>query len=139
MRVLASLFILCVGFGVVAQSTTADQPQNGPKITFSESSHEFGDINQGDVVSYVFKYENTGNEALVISDVRTSCGCTATNWSREPLAPGESGEIKVNFNSRGKLGVQNKVVTIMSNATNNSERVTIKCNVLNPTPPAGGQ
>lgn len=130
MRVLASLFILCIGFGVVAQSADAEESQNGPRITFSESTHAFGDIYQGDKVTHTFAYENTGNEALVISDVRTTCGCTATNWSREPLAPGESSEITVNFNSRGKMGMQNKVVTIMSNAVNSTERIKITTNVL---------
>lgn len=130
MRVLASLFILCVGFGVVAQSTEDEEVLQGPKITFTESAHDFGEIFQGDRVTYTFTYENTGNEALVLSDCKTTCGCTATNWDREPLAPGETAEITVNFNSRGKMGMQNKVVTIMSNATNNVEKIRITCNVL---------
>ncbi len=134
MRVLASLFILCVGFGVVAQTTGAEEVQNGPRITFTESAHNFGDITQGDRVTHVFKYENTGNEPLIRSDVRTTCGCTATNWDREPLAPGATAEITVNFNSRGKMGMQNKVVTILSNAINSTERVKITTNVLAPAP-----
>ncbi|MEQ8473194.1 MAG: DUF1573 domain-containing protein [Marinoscillum sp.] len=132
MRVLASLFILCIGFGVVAQSSDTEETQSGPKITFSESTHAFGDIYQGDRVTHTFSYENSGNEALIISDVRTSCGCTATNWSREPLAPGESADITVNFNSRGKMGMQNKIVTIMSNAVNSTERIKITANILPP-------
>lgn len=130
MRVLASLFILCIGFGVVAQSTETETSQQGPRITFAEATHDFGEINQGDRVTYTFSYENTGNEPLILSDVRTTCGCTATNWSREPLAPGEKSEITVNFNSRGKVGMQNKVVTITSNAINNSERIKITANVI---------
>ncbi len=134
MRVLASLFVLCIGFGVIAQTATADTPQNGAKIAFSESSFDFGDITQGDRVTHTFAYENTGNEPLILSDVKTTCGCTATNWDREPLAPGETAEITVNFNSRGKMGMQNKVVTIMSNAVNSTERVKIVTNVLKPEP-----
>jgi len=139
MRVLASLFILCIGFGVVAQSNSNEQSQNGPKITFKESNHDFGDITQGDRVTYTFAYENTGNEPLILSNVRTSCGCTATNWDREPLAPGESADITVNFNSRGKMGMQNKIITIMSNASNNTERIKITANVLQPKPEGEGQ
>ena len=129
MRVLASLFILFVGFGVVAQSADAEADQNGPKITFTESAHAFGDITQGDVVTHVFTYENSGNEALVISNVRTSCGCTAPDWNREPLAPGETAEMTIRFNSRGKMGMQNKIITITSNAVNSTERIKITANV----------
>lgn len=139
MRVLASLFILCVGFGVVAQSTTEEQLQNGPKITFAEASHDFGDITQGDRVTYVFKYENTGNEPLILSNVRTTCGCTAPNWSREPLAPGESADLTISFNSRGKSGMQNKIITVMSNSVNSEERVKITANVLMPETKDEGQ
>ncbi|MFT6882823.1 MAG: hypothetical protein ACI83W_002454 [Marinoscillum sp.] len=136
MRVLVSLFVLCIGFGVIAQSVTEETPQNGPRITFSETDHDFGDITQGDQVTYTFAYENTGNEPLILSDVKTTCGCTATNWDREPLAPGAKGDIKVNFNSRGKMGMQNKIVTILSNAVNSSERVKITTNVLAAAPAA---
>ncbi len=134
MRVLASLFILCIGFGVLAQSTEEETSDSGAKITFKETVHEFGEINQGDVVTHVFEYENTGNEPLIISNVRTSCGCTAPNWSREPLAPGELGELTIRFNSRGKSGMQNKIITITSNAQNSQERVRITGNVLRPAP-----
>lgn len=131
MRVLASLFILCMGFGVVAQSVDGDEDVvTGAKITFQESSFEFGDIYQGDKVSHTFTYENTGNEPLIISNVKTTCGCTATNWDREPLAPGKTSTITVNFNSSGKMGMQNKVVTIYSNASNGTDRIKITTNVL---------
>ncbi|MFY0607139.1 MAG: DUF1573 domain-containing protein [Cyclobacteriaceae bacterium] len=136
MRVLASLFVLCVGFGVIAQTATADTPQNGAKITFAESSYNFGDIMQGDRVTHTFAYENTGNEPLILSDVKTTCGCTVPSFDREPLAPGESAEITVNFNSRGKYGMQNKTITILSNAINSTERVKIVTNVLKPEPVA---
>lgn len=134
MRVLASLFILCIGFGVVAQTVTEEkkEPENGPKITFQEKSFDFGEINQGDQVSHVFIYENTGNEELKIMGVSTSCGCTASNWSREPLAPGAKAEMTINFNSRGKRNLQNKIVTITSNAVNATERIKITANVLVP-------
>lgn len=131
MRVLTSLFILCVAFGVVAQSAQLEgEVVNGPQITFQESNHAFGDIFQGERVSHTFTYENTGNEPLIISDVRTTCGCTATNWDRQPLAPGDTAAITVNFNSAGKYGMQNKVVTILSNAVNSTERIKITTNVL---------
>ena len=59
------------------------EPLTGPKILFAENSFDFGDITQGDKVEHVFEFENVGNEALIISDVRTTCGCTAPEWPRE--------------------------------------------------------
>lgn len=133
MRVLASIFLFCLCFIAVAQSIDTDSESDvvsGPRITFEESEHAFGDIYQGDRVTHTFTYENTGTESLILSGVKTTCGCTATNWDREPLAPGETASITVNFNSTGKMGMQNKVVTITSNATNSTERIKITANVL---------
>lgn len=131
MRLVPLIFVLFVGFGVFAQDA---ELLTGPKIAFDESSHDFGDIYQGDKVEYTFTYANTGVAPLILADVRTSCGCTATNWDREPLPPGESASITVKFNSTGKIGMQNKVVTIMSNAENNPERIKITTNILKPEP-----
>ncbi len=109
---------------------TSQGPKNGAVIVFAEASHDFGDLVQGQKVEYVFKYKNTGTEPLIVSEVITTCGCTATQWSKLPLAPTKESEIKATFNSEGKMGRQNKVITILSNATNNAATVTIVCNVL---------
>ncbi|MCC5920402.1 MAG: DUF1573 domain-containing protein [Cyclobacteriaceae bacterium] len=109
----------------------AQDEASGAKIVFAEELHDFGDIYQGDRVSHVFKYKNEGTEPLIITNVMTTCGCTASKYKKnEPIAPGEEGEITVNFNSAGKIGIQNKTVTIVSNASNNRERVRIKTNIL---------
>ncbi len=102
----------------------------GPHIKFETSSYDFGDIVQGDKVEYTFKFTNDGDAPLIISNVLTTCGCTASDWPKEPIAPGASSEIDVTFNSTGKIGHQNKVITIMSNASNNPERVKIVTNIL---------
>ncbi|MEQ8241532.1 MAG: DUF1573 domain-containing protein [Cyclobacteriaceae bacterium] len=117
-----------------AQSENATELVTGPKIAFSETTYEFGDITQGDRVEHVFEFTNSGTAPLVLASVRTTCGCTATDWKKDPIAPGEKSSITVKFNSAGKIGVQNKVVTIMSNAVNNPERVKIVTNVLRPVP-----
>lgn len=103
-----------------AKSTTA-----GPEITFAEKSHDFGKINQGDVVEYTFKFKNTGTAPLVISNVGVTCGCTATDWPKEPIAPGASSKITAKFNSAGKMGAQNKVITVQSNAVGGDAQVSI--------------
>ncbi|OFY69432.1 MAG: hypothetical protein A3G23_00745 [Bacteroidetes bacterium RIFCSPLOWO2_12_FULL_37_12] len=107
----------------------------GPKIQFLETSKDFGNITQGEKVSYDFTFRNTGTEPLVLSNVQTTCGCTATNWPREPIAPGEMKKIAATFNSAGKSGKQDKVITITSNANDGVMKVHIICNVL-PAAPA---
>ncbi len=105
----------------------------GAMIIFQEESHDFGDISQGDKLEYVYAFENSGTEPLILSNVLTTCGCTATDWPRDPIAPGKGGEINVTFDSSGKMGKQNKVITVISNAINSQERIKLITNVL----PAG--
>jgi hypothetical protein len=103
---------------------------DGPQIVFEETTHDFGEITQGDKVEHTFKFENSGNQPLIISNVQVTCGCTASDWPRDPIAPGASSSITIKFNSAGKMGMQNKVVTILSNAVTPRTRITIKTNVL---------
>lgn len=129
MKYLATFLLVGFAFFATAQE---EEPMTGPKISFSEKSYNFGDITQGAKVEHVFEFENVGTEPLVLSDVRTTCGCTAPEWPREAIAPGATAKIKVVFNSAGKMGMQNKVITVMSNAVNNPERVKIVTNVMPP-------
>jgi len=124
---IASLFF--VTSAIFAQSET-EEALTGAEIFFAEKSYDFGDIVQGDKVEHVFELENTGSEPLILTDVKTTCGCTAPEWPREPIAPGQKASLKVVFNSTGKIGTQNKVITVMSNAVNSPARVKIVTNVL---------
>ncbi|MGB3618462.1 MAG: DUF1573 domain-containing protein [Catalinimonas sp.] len=129
MKKLIYFVALCL-FGMtaaVAQEATA-------QIQFEEKSHDFGDIKQGEVVTYTFNFENVGKAPLVLSNVQTTCGCTATDWPRDPIMPGAKSSITARFNSTGKMGRQNKVITVISNAGNSPERVSIVTNVLKPAP-----
>lgn len=133
MKYLASLLLMGIGFLAIGQEDEQEEtPMTGAKIAFTEKSYNFGDITQGDKVEYTFEFENVGNEPLILSDVRTTCGCTAPEWPKEPIAPGAKANLKVVFNSAGKMGMQNKVITVMSNAVNNPERVKIVTNVMPP-------
>ena len=129
MKYLATMLLAGLAFFASAQE---EEPMTGPKIVFAEKSYNFGDISQGEKVEHIFEFENAGNEPLILSDVRTTCGCTAPEWPREPVAPGKKAKVKVVFNSAGKMSMQNKVITVMSNAVNNPERVKIVANVLPP-------
>jgi hypothetical protein len=93
----------------------ADTLQGTPKIVFNKDSHDFGTIVQGEVVTYTFLYRNEGEGGLVLTSASSSCGCTVPNYSKEPLLPGEQGKLEVVFDSKGKMGVQNKTVGIRTN------------------------
>ncbi len=87
----------------------------GPKIQFKELKWDFGNKKQGEVLTHTFRFENVGDEPLVISRVRTSCGCAAAILSKKELNPGEKGEIQVKFNTQGYYGEQNKFIYVESN------------------------
>lgn len=133
MKKLSALIIgLMFVFGAYAQQSENEEKKkvNGPAITFEESTHDFGDIYQGDKVQHVFTFENTGTEPLIITNVQVTCGCTAPKWPRDPIAPGQEGEITIQFNSSGKIGRQNKIITIVSNAVNPHSKISIITNIL---------
>lgn len=126
-------FILLVGL-----TFTGGRAQtNGPVITWEKSAYDFGDLTQGDKVEHTFKFKNTGNEALVITNVQVTCGCTTPKgWARDAIPPGQSSEITIAFNSLGKFGKQNKVVTIVSNAANaEGGQISFTANVLDKKDP----
>lgn len=127
-------FFLLVVLALAGQgfAQVASAKASGPVITFEKSSHDFGDIYQGDKVEHTFKFTNTGNEPLIITNVQVTCGCTTPKgYPRDPIAPGGKGEITIAFNSAGKMGRQNKVVTIVSNASNADQaQVSFSTNIL---------
>lgn len=107
------------------------QSQQGPSITWDKNTHDFGDIIQGEKVAYTFKFTNTGSEPLVITNVEVTCGCTTPKgWPRDPINPGGKGEITVQFDSTHKIGRQNKVATVISNAPAGNSQITFSANVL---------
>jgi hypothetical protein len=124
------LGLLFTVFALVFAFNANAQEQSGAAITFKEKSIDFGDITQGDKVEHTFQLTNTGSAPLIISNVAATCGCTVPSWPKEPIAPGKTSEIKVSFNSAGKMGKQNSVVRIYSNASEPIEKVSLISNVL---------
>ncbi|GAB2537944.1 hypothetical protein GCM10027189_20570 [Rufibacter soli] len=102
----------------------------GPSIQFEEQKFNFGDIKPGDVVTHTFKFTNNGTMPLVIANVKTTCGCTATDFPKAPVMPGETASITARFNSAGKRGQQNKVITVESNAQQGNTQVMIVTNIV---------
>lgn len=119
--------VLLTAFAVKAQdSNTTKADPNAPSVVFSEDTHDFGEITQGDKVSYEFTFKNEGKSDLILKDVKASCGCTTPYWPREAIKAGQNSKITVQFNSTGKSGPFNKAITITSNAGDPTTRIFIK-------------
>ena len=115
---LLALSLTAAGFTAQAQTTPAVAAKAaGPAIIFEESKYDFGSVAQGGMVDHTFKFKNTGTQPLIISNIGASCGCTTPEYTKAPVMPGKTGSIAAHFNSAGKMGMQNKVLTIESNAT----------------------
>jgi hypothetical protein len=99
------------------------------EITFDTLDHDFGTIIEGERVVCYFDYRNTGNTELLISSVEATCGCTIPDWNRNPLPSGGTGSLKIIFDSSGREGLQRKVVSVVSNASNRVVRLTIRVQV----------
>ncbi|WMX13809.1 MULTISPECIES: DUF1573 domain-containing protein [unclassified Aureispira] len=109
--------------------STSQVDPNATTMEFEKTIHDFGTLKDGASVSYTFKFKNTGNKPLLISNAKGSCGCTVPKWPREAIAPGASGEIQVTFNSKGKKGKQHKSVTLTANTDPANTRLYIKADV----------
>lgn len=97
-----------------------------PIIEFDTTEYDFGTIEEGTIIDGSFKVTNKGKVDLIISHVQPSCGCTTPDWTKDPIKPGETGEIKFSFNSNGRVGKQNKSITVSSNAEKVQEIIRLK-------------
>lgn len=86
------------------------------KLEFTESKHNFGTIQEGEVVKHSYHFKNTGEHPLLIWNAVASCGCTVPSFPKEPIPPGGEGDIVVEFNSKNRVGKQQKNVLVYSNA-----------------------
>ncbi|MDH4058501.1 MAG: DUF1573 domain-containing protein [Cyclobacteriaceae bacterium] len=128
-------FLVAVSTSIFGQESKAPVAKaNGPVLAFEKNTHDFGDIYQGDRVEQVFKFKNTGTEPLIITNIEVTCGCTAPEWPRNPIPAGGEGEIKVAFNSAGKMGRQNKTVVVKSNALNDDNTISFVTTILDKKP-----
>lgn len=115
-----------------ASANETTDPNAVPVFTFEKENHEFGVIQQGEKVTYAFKFKNTGKAPLVISSASASCGCTVPEYTKSPVKPDEEGYITVTFNSEGKSGMTSKTVTLIANTIPNTKVLTISADIQVP-------
>jgi Protein of unknown function (DUF1573) len=115
---LSLLVVAMIGFNSFAQEVGA----NGPVISIDKDVHDYGTMEQGGNGECVFVVTNTGNQPLILSRCKGSCGCTVPSCPQEPVAPGQSAKIKVKYDTN-RVGPINKSVTITSNAGNEPNKV----------------
>ncbi|MFA7379848.1 MAG: DUF1573 domain-containing protein [Bacteroidia bacterium] len=135
----ALLFSACGNSGegkistdVVSNSQSASEkadPASLPNIEFKNTEYNFGKITAGEVVTYSFEFTNNGGSDLIISNATASCGCTVPDYPRHPIKAGESAKIDVKFDSNGKSGIQDKMVTLTTNCEPSIKELHIKGDV----------
>jgi len=116
---------------VMKNPASASGDANGklPTMEFAEDTHDFGQMVQGEKVSYTFNFKNNGKADLVISSAAGSCGCTVPEYPKTAVPPGATGYVKVTFDSSGKQGHQDKTVTLVANTIPNSKVLHITATV----------
>ena len=131
--ILTATFVFAIVFFAMSQASSvaieSGNPSSMAKFKWEETTHNFGKIPQGKPVSTEFKFTNTGSTPLVISNVRGSCGCTVTKYTKEPIAPGKTGNVKATFNAAA-MGAFNKSVRVTANVEGGNETLFIKGEVI---------
>lgn len=143
--VFKSILTLCLLFGSTISAQNSNANTNANKVDFSNPapsknagvlSFETEEINYGSIPQHadgvkVFKFTNTGATPIVITQVKTSCGCTVPTYSKEPVVAGATGEIQIKY-ATDRIGVFTKTITIVSNASEPNKVIKIKGEVLKP-------
>jgi len=135
MKKIAFMMALMIMGTLLVSAQTEPEPAavnpNAPEISFDKTVHDYGTIYQNGDGTCEFAFTNTGKEPLVLSTVRSSCGCTVPQWTREPILPGQAGTIKVKYDTK-RMGAINKHITVLSNAKTPSVVLRIKGSVVMP-------
>ena len=118
---------------LVTNPKSAEKPSDvKPMIQFEKTEFDFGKILQGEVVSYSFHFINAGTAPLIITSVDKSCGCTTGDFPRKPIDPGQGGEIKVTYDSKGHFGFQSRTVVVNANTVPSQTTLRVKAEVKTP-------
>lgn len=101
------------------------------KVQVEDPYFNFGEMQEGEIVTHTFKFKNTGTKNLIITNTESSCGCTIPKYDKKPIPPGGEGKIEVEFNSSGRMGKQYKVIHIFANIPEKSFTLKITANIKN--------
>ena len=123
--ILFVISFLLFSIGLKAQTTGKNDNTDVAEITFLYLEYDYGTIMKGADGSCEFRFKNTGNKPLILTNVHASCGCTVPSWTKEPVMPGKEGVIKVTYNT-SHVGLISKSITVESNAKNSSVVLHIK-------------
>ncbi|OAD46075.1 DUF1573 domain-containing protein [Polaribacter atrinae] len=136
----ASFFTACKDGGSAVKKVNQENLENAASrdieikkgtalISLDKTIYDFGTVNEGDLVETSFVVTNSGKTDLVITNAQGSCGCTVPTWPKGPIKPGDTGEIKVKFNTNGRPNRQQKTVTLTTNTEAGRQVLTIKGSV----------
>ena len=129
-RTLNTSFLLVLVVGLLSMAPTKNTNEFAyAAIAFESEIIDYGTVFQNENGEKIFKFKNTGDAPLIISKVKTSCGCTVPKYSKEAIAPGESGELTIQYDTK-RLGNFTKTITVMSNAKNGNKILKIKGNIV---------
>ncbi len=123
-KVITLLFLALFTVSVTAQDKTAE-------IKFKTESIDYGTIEKGADGLRIFEFTNTGDAPLLISKVKSSCGCTVPSWPKDPIMPGQTGKIEVKYDTKRVMPIR-KTITVTSNAKRSTIALKIKGNVIDP-------
>ncbi len=132
MRKLITIFAATIFAASISCSQTTNQENKNdkvPGIEFKFTEYDYGTIEQGADGTCEFLFKNTGKEALLLTNVKSSCGCTVPSWPKEPVKKGEKSKIIVKYNTN-RIGPINKSITVTSNASNSPVILKIKGKVV---------
>ena len=126
-KIVCLLMTLCfiASFSLQAQEKENSKKVKEPEITFEKTVYNYGHIYQGDNGVCEFVFKNTGKADLILTNCRSSCGCTVPSWPKDPIPPKGTGVIKVKYDTN-RIGTINKSITVSSDAINNSVVLHIK-------------
>ncbi|MES2568025.1 MAG: DUF1573 domain-containing protein [Bacteroidota bacterium] len=117
--------VFCLVLFFILQSTFAQ-----PQLKFEDQKKNFGFVKKGEIVKINFYFTNKGNQPVLITDVKAECSCTTVEFPKQPIAPGQSGKITVQFNTKTVYDRQDRIVEIISNDRNSPQKLRFKGVVL---------